>query len=184
MNNTNYTLEARRALLPYPLINQKIRRSQNGIMRLLAISASIFFYAEARSATIYAQSINTAVIASAATASPAERPKEPDPVLLKVQILLDRVGISPGVIDGLEGENLRKEIAAFETLSGLPDDGMLDPQLTVWIDLTEPTYGIHGTPEPALIDKAGSHGCVRLTNRDADKLAGMFESGVTVEFAD
>ncbi|MBX4927308.1 L,D-transpeptidase family protein [Rhizobium binae] len=56
------------------------------------------------------------------------------------------------------------------------------PVGSVWIDLTEPTYGIHGTPEPKLIDKVGSHGCVRLTNWDAEELAGMVKPGVLVDF--
>ncbi|MDC9812425.1 MULTISPECIES: L,D-transpeptidase family protein [Rhizobium] len=56
------------------------------------------------------------------------------------------------------------------------------PVGTVWIDLTEPTYGIHGTPEPKFIDKVGSHGCVRLTNWDAEELAGMVKPGVLVDF--
>lgn len=56
------------------------------------------------------------------------------------------------------------------------------PVGSVWIDLTEPTYGIHGTPEPNLIDKVGSHGCVRLTNWDAEELAGMVRPGVLVGF--
>lgn len=56
------------------------------------------------------------------------------------------------------------------------------PVGTVWIDLTEPTYGIHGTPEPKLIDKVGSHGCVRLTNWDVEELAGMVKPGVMVDF--
>lgn len=54
----------------------------------------------------------------------------------------------------------------------------------VWIDLSEPTYGIHGTPDPAFIDKSQSHGCVRLTNWDAKELAEMVEKGVEVEFKD
>lgn len=56
------------------------------------------------------------------------------------------------------------------------------PVGSVWIDLSEPTYGIHGSPEPSLIDKTASHGCVRLTNWDAEELAAMVEPGVTVEF--
>jgi lipoprotein-anchoring transpeptidase ErfK/SrfK len=56
------------------------------------------------------------------------------------------------------------------------------PVGSVWIDLTEPTYGIHGTPEPELIGKSGSHGCVRLTNWDAEELAAMVKPGVVVEF--
>jgi len=58
------------------------------------------------------------------------------------------------------------------------------PVGTIWIDLSKPTYGIHGTPEPSLIDKVVSHGCVRLTNWDAEELAQMVEPGVTVEFLD
>jgi len=58
------------------------------------------------------------------------------------------------------------------------------PVGSVWIDLTEPTFGIHGTPEPSKIDKTNSHGCVRLTNWDAEELAKMVEKGVPVEFID
>ena len=53
---------------------------------------------------------------------------------------------------------------------------------TVWIDLSEPTYGIHGTPEPSMIDKAVSHGCVRLTNWDVEELASMVKPGTIAEF--
>jgi lipoprotein-anchoring transpeptidase ErfK/SrfK len=62
--------------------------------------------------------------------------------------------------------------------------GPNSPVGTVWIDLSEPTYGIHGTPEPSLIDKAGSHGCVRLTNWDVEELAAMVKPGVIVDFVD
>jgi lipoprotein-anchoring transpeptidase ErfK/SrfK len=62
--------------------------------------------------------------------------------------------------------------------------GQNGPVGTVWIDLTEPTYGIHGTPEPKLIGKVGSHGCVRLTNWDVEELAGMVKPGVVVDFKD
>jgi lipoprotein-anchoring transpeptidase ErfK/SrfK len=60
--------------------------------------------------------------------------------------------------------------------------GPNNPVGTVWIDLSEPTYGIHGTPEPSLIDKAGSHGCVRLTNWDVEELSSMVRPGVIVDF--
>ena len=56
------------------------------------------------------------------------------------------------------------------------------PVGSMWIALSKPTFGIHGTPEPALIDKTGSHGCIRLTNWDAEELAGMVQQGVTVTF--
>ncbi len=60
--------------------------------------------------------------------------------------------------------------------------GPNNPVGLVWIDLSKPTYGIHGTPEPAKIDKTFSHGCVRLTNWDAKELAGLVDPGATVEF--
>jgi lipoprotein-anchoring transpeptidase ErfK/SrfK len=60
--------------------------------------------------------------------------------------------------------------------------GPNNPVGTIWIDLSEPTYGIHGTPEPSKIDKTESHGCVRLTNWDAEELAKLVEPGVPVEF--
>jgi lipoprotein-anchoring transpeptidase ErfK/SrfK len=56
------------------------------------------------------------------------------------------------------------------------------PVGSVWIDLTEPTYGIHGTAEPDLVDKTVSHGCVRLTNWDAKELAHLVAKGTPVEF--
>jgi lipoprotein-anchoring transpeptidase ErfK/SrfK len=60
--------------------------------------------------------------------------------------------------------------------------GPNNPIGSVWIDLSEPTYGIHGTPEPSKIDKTRSHGCVRLTNWDVEELAGLVKKGVPVEF--
>jgi len=58
------------------------------------------------------------------------------------------------------------------------------PVGTMWIALSKPTYGIHGTPEPSAIGKTQSHGCVRLTNWDAEELAGMVTPGVSVSFID
>ncbi|WP_347517229.1 L,D-transpeptidase [Mesorhizobium sp. CAU 1741] len=58
------------------------------------------------------------------------------------------------------------------------------PVGTVWIALSKPTYGIHGTPEPSQIGKTESNGCIRLTNWDARELAQMVEVGATVEFVE
>ncbi|HEV2563573.1 MAG TPA: L,D-transpeptidase [Microvirga sp.] len=282
----------------------------------------------------------------------APLPASPDPAIVKLQVLLDRSGASPGVIDGFDGENVRKAVRAFEVMQGLPEDGVVDPDVvaalnttepvvggyliteedveavgepipsdyaemaqreflgyasitellaerfhmdedllralnpaagfvagetvavtaygpgagdvkvarleadkttrqlrgydaegrlvvaypatigsednpspsgthlvnavapmpnytydpevnfqqgentekliippgpngpvgSMWIDLTEPTFGIHGTPEPSKIDKTASHGCVRLTNWDAEELSALVEPGVPVEF--
>ncbi|WP_375408106.1 L,D-transpeptidase family protein [uncultured Methylobacterium sp.] len=62
--------------------------------------------------------------------------------------------------------------------------GPNNPVGLVWIDLSIPSYGIHGTPEPEKVGKTESHGCIRLTNWDARELAGSLERGATVEFKD
>ncbi|MCA1493066.1 murein L,D-transpeptidase [Ensifer sp. NBAIM29] len=299
------------------------------------------------------EDINNAPIASAQSERPSSGSPRPDPSIIRLQVLLDRAGSSPGVIDGYDGANVTKAVKAFEAMQGLPVDGTLDqdvlarlsddaasvgshvvsdedardlvdsipedysmqakmdhleytsvaeklserfhmdidllralnpgssfavgdtvsvvlpglakedsverievrkragqvlayagdgslltaypatigsdetpspsgihkvkgvarmppyvynptvnfqqgdnserltlppgpnnPVGSVWIDLTQPTYGIHGTPEPSLIGKAGSHGCVRLTNWDAEELAAMVKPGVAVEFVE
>ena len=56
------------------------------------------------------------------------------------------------------------------------------PVGVVWIALTAPDYGIHGTPDPRLIGKTASHGCVRLTNWDAERLSKAVKPGVKVTF--
>jgi lipoprotein-anchoring transpeptidase ErfK/SrfK len=315
------------------------------------ISLSIHGVGNAQS--LAAQTINDASIDAISSGPPSERSTTPDPAIIHLQVLLDRAGASPGVIDGFYGENVVKAIAGFEIMQRLPVDGKPDPQMlsrlqddrkvigpyviaqddaadlvedipkdyakqarmthlgytsvaerlserfhmdidllkalnpgaqfalgetisvavigtqrmgkakrievrrksgevlafaddgsalavypatigsddnpspagrhkvngvarnpkyiynpkvnfqqghnkkllelpsgpnnpvgTVWIDLSEPTYGIHGSPEPSLIDKAGSHGCVRLTNWDVEELASMVKPGVIVDFVD
>ena len=54
----------------------------------------------------------------------------------------------------------------------------------VWIDISKPHYGIHGTPEPGSVGHTSSHGCVRLTNWDVLKLAAMVGKGTKVEFVE
>ena len=58
------------------------------------------------------------------------------------------------------------------------------PVGTVWIALSKPTFGIHGTPEPAKVSKTTSHGCIRLTNWDAEQLADLVKPGVQVRFVE
>ncbi len=60
--------------------------------------------------------------------------------------------------------------------------GPNNPVGSTWIDLTKEGYGIHGTPDPRLIGKTSSHGCVRLTNWDAQELGKAVEPGTKVEF--
>ena len=56
------------------------------------------------------------------------------------------------------------------------------PVGVVWLDLSKPHYGIHGTPNPETIGRAESHGCIRLTNWDAARLALMVKAGTPAIF--
>lgn len=62
--------------------------------------------------------------------------------------------------------------------------GPNNPVGTVWINLSAEGYGIHGTPSPGKISKAESHGCVRLTNWDAERVAGSVAKGTPVAFVE
>jgi lipoprotein-anchoring transpeptidase ErfK/SrfK len=60
--------------------------------------------------------------------------------------------------------------------------GPNSPVGVVWIDLSKEHYGIHGTPEPRTIGRSESHGCIRLTNWDAARLAQMVRPGLIATF--
>ena len=72
----------------------------------------------------------------------------------------------------------------------VPDDkpeaqlpaGPNSPVGVVWIDLSKPHHGIHGTAVPETIGYTSSHGCIRLTNWDAERLAAVTRTGTPVEF--
>lgn len=58
--------------------------------------------------------------------------------------------------------------------------GPNNPVGVVWIDLSKEHYGIHGTPEPSRIGYSQSHGCIRLTNWDAMRVAELVSPGTKV----
>ena len=66
------------------------------------------------------------------------------PVLVRAQVLLDRLRFSPGIIDGREGDNLLNAVKAFERARDLDVDGALDDE--VWAKLNEES------PAPILIE--------------------------------
>lgn len=77
------------------------------------------------------------------------------------------------------------ELPSFNDDSGrqfVIQPGPNNPVGLVWIALNRDGYGIHGTPNPQLISKTSSHGCVRLTNWDATDLARAAQQGVPVHF--
>jgi lipoprotein-anchoring transpeptidase ErfK/SrfK len=62
--------------------------------------------------------------------------------------------------------------------------GPNNPAGTHWIGLSAEGYGIHGTPNPSKVSKSESHGCVRLTNWDVDRLAKLLKTGAEVAFVE
>ncbi len=67
-----------------------------------------------------AKAIETSDLTAGRRAAPSQ------PLLVKLEVLLDRAHFSPGPIDGRNGENLRNAISGFETAKGLPADGKVD----------------------------------------------------------
>jgi len=60
--------------------------------------------------------------------------------------------------------------------------GPNNPVGVVWIGLNLEHYGLHGTPEPARVGRTQSHGCVRLTNWDAARVASLVKANTPVSF--
>jgi len=60
--------------------------------------------------------------------------------------------------------------------------GPNNPVGVVWIGLSEKGIGIHGAAEPSRVSKTQSHGCIRLTNWDAERLARSVKKGIPVNF--
>lgn len=50
----------------------------------------------------------------------------------------------------------------------------------LWMGLSKPHYGIHGTNNPASIGKNVSHGCIRMFNHDVLDLSTRVQIGTEV----
>ena len=59
--------------------------------------------------------------------------------------------------------------------------GPNSPVGVVWMGLSKPSYGLHGSPKPEGISRQASAGCVRLTNWDVLEVYDNIENGATVE---
>ncbi|MEO5761544.1 MAG: L,D-transpeptidase [Vicinamibacteria bacterium] len=62
--------------------------------------------------------------------------------------------------------------------------GPNSPVGVVWIDLSKENMGIHGTATPSVIGKRQSHGCIRLTNWDAEELSAMVSPGIPAQLVE
>ena len=70
------------------------------------------------------------------TPDPYPKGRRSDPRMIKLQVLLDRNNASPGVIDGLFGDNVVKAVMAFEEMVGHKVDGQLDAELWAALEKT------------------------------------------------
>jgi lipoprotein-anchoring transpeptidase ErfK/SrfK len=59
--------------------------------------------------------------------------------------------------------------------------GKDNPVGTRWLGLSQKGYGIHGTNAPKSVGHAASHGCIRLRNRDVERLFTMLQVGDVVQ---
>jgi lipoprotein-anchoring transpeptidase ErfK/SrfK len=100
--------------------------------------------------------------------APSVKLDQANPLMLKAEILLDRAAISPGQIDGRNGDNVRKAIAAFQHAHELDATGKLDEE--TWSALTQ------GFDRPAIVQYEISEQDVRgpfvkTIPKDLEKMA-------------
>lgn len=66
----------------------------------------------------------------------------------------------------------------FRIINKAPNPG--GPFGVMWMGLSKPHYGIHGTNDPESIGKLVSHGCIRMFNSNVLELSKIVPIGVMV----
>jgi lipoprotein-anchoring transpeptidase ErfK/SrfK len=59
--------------------------------------------------------------------------------------------------------------------------GPNNPVGNVWLGLSKPHWGIHGTPTAARIGHEETNGCIHLTNWDAARVSSLAKVGFVVD---
>ncbi len=59
--------------------------------------------------------------------------------------------------------------------------GPNNPVGSIWLGLTKPHWGIHGTPNPSNVGHSETNGCIHLTNWDAERLSTLAKAGFKVD---
>ncbi|WP_066337357.1 L,D-transpeptidase family protein [Azohydromonas lata] len=73
-----------------------------------------------------------------------------------------------------------RQSKATDTKAEVPA-GPNNPVGVVWLGLSKPHWGIHGTPEPSKLGRETTNGCVHLTNWDVRRLASVVKAGTVVD---
>ncbi|MGI4733081.1 MAG: L,D-transpeptidase family protein [Janthinobacterium lividum] len=113
------------------------------------VSAAVLVAATGLASAIVAQPAARSPARPASPASPAKPPLVIDRNLLKVQVILDHLGFSPGVLDGQKGMSLTAAIKGFQTSRGLPVTGEMDPATA---QALQPYAGMEATKTLTLND--------------------------------
>lgn len=66
----------------------------------------------------------------------------------------------------------------YKIINKQPNPG--GPFGVLWMGLSKPHYGIHGTNRPSSIGKNVSHGCIRMFNHDVLELSSLVPIGTKV----
>ena len=59
--------------------------------------------------------------------------------------------------------------------------GPNNPVGNMWLGLSKPHWGIHGTPRPERLGRAETNGCIHMTNWDAERLSTLAKAGFVVD---
>ncbi|MEO5732632.1 MAG: L,D-transpeptidase family protein [Rubrivivax sp.] len=59
--------------------------------------------------------------------------------------------------------------------------GPNNPVGSIWMGLSKPHWGIHGTPEPSKVGHSETNGCIHLTNWDAERVSKLARAGFVVQ---
>ena len=59
--------------------------------------------------------------------------------------------------------------------------GPNNPVGSIWLGLTKPHWGIHGTPQPSNVGHSETNGCIHMTNWDAERLSTLAKAGFKVD---
>ena len=106
----------------------RYEKAYGGVVRRCVVAAVPSF---ARDQSLSADAINNADVSGKGS-------HKDKAALIKAEVLLDRTRFSPGVIDGSDGDNVKKAIAAFQQRHGLKPSGKLDRD--TWNKLKETSH--------------------------------------------